>query len=143
MNIRLAFASNKSIKTINSPQYFHRIHNESVFYNFKHNPEYEEVFRENLIKSIPIDCFTEYTNEYIGSRVRLWRFFGGSNLRKPEWAGTQYHKQLKKDVKEYDYHLPYFEKLLLFHTHSLLRVMIFFIWKFCRGFKRIINKLTQ
>ena len=51
------------------------------------------------------------------------------------------HKQLKKDVKEYDYHLPYFEKLLLFHTHSLLRVMIFFIWKFCRGFKRIINKI--
>ena len=142
MNIRIAFASNKSIKTINSPQYFHRIHNEGVFYNFKHNPEYEELFRENLVKSIPQDCFAEYTNEYIGSRLLLWRNFGGNGLKVPEWSDTQFHKQLKKDVKVYGFHLSYFEKLLLFHTQQPLRAMIFIGRKIHCGFKRIISKFT-
>ena len=141
MNIRLAFASNKGIKTIDKPQYFHRIHDESVFYNFKHNPEYEEVFRENLIKSIPQDCLAEYTNEYIGSRVQLWRQFGGNSLKTPEWAGTQFHKQLKKDVKTYGFYLPYFEKLLLFHTRQPLRAIIFINRKISSLFKRIISNL--
>ena len=141
MNIRLAMESKKGIKTFDEPVYFHRIHDESVFYNFKHNPEYEEVFRENLIKSIPQDCFAEYTNEYIGSRVQLWRQFGGNSLKTPEWAGTQFHKQLKKDVKAYSFRMSHFERLLLFHTNQPLRTMIFIGRKIYSGFKRIISKL--
>ena len=141
MNIRLALKSKNGIRTIHEPVYFHRIHDESVFYNFKHNPDYEELFRENLIKSIPQDCFAEYTNEYIGSRVQLWRRFGGNSLKKPEWAGTLFHKQLKNDVKAYGFHLPYFERLLLLHTNQPLRAMIFIGREICYRIKRIISKL--
>ena len=141
MNIRLAFESSKVMRTIDTPVYFHRIHNESVFYNFRHDPEYEEIFRVNLVKSIPQDCFAEYLNEYIGSRVQLWRQFGGNSLKTPEWAGTQFHKQLKKDVKAYSFRMSYFERLLLFHTNQPLRTMIFIGRKIYSGFKRIINKL--
>ena len=136
MNIRVAFKSKSNIRTIDKPVYIHRIHDESVFYNFKQNPEYEEVFRENLEKSIPRECFTEYTNEYIGSRVLRWRMFGGNCLKKPEWAGTRFHKQLKKDVKVYGFSLPYFEKLLLYHTNQPLRAIIFFGRKICSFFKK-------
>lgn len=140
MNIRLAFVSNKGIKTIDKPQYFHRIHCESVFYNFKHNPEYEEVFRENLIKSIPQDCFAEYTNEYIGSRVRLWRECGGCFLRKPEWTGTQFHKQLMRDIKTYGFKMSFFEKMLLYHTDHPIRALIYYSREIHHCLKRIIRK---
>jgi hypothetical protein len=140
MNIKLAFASNKDIKTIDKPQYFHRIHCESVFYNFKHEPEYEEIFRENLVKSIPHECFAYFSNEYIGSRFRLWRECGGCNLRKPLWAGTQFHKQLIRDIKTYNFKMLFFEKMLLYHTHQPLRAMIFIGRKVCYVLKRIINK---
>ena len=140
MNIRLALESKKSIRTIDEPVYFHRIHDESVFHNFRHNPEYEELFRENLVKSIPQDCFAEYTDEYIGSRVLSWRNFGGNGFKKPEWAETRFHKQLKKDVKAYSFRLSYFERLLLFYTNQPLRAIIFILRKICSGFKRIANK---
>ena len=140
MNIRLALESKKSIRTIDKPVYFHRIHDESVFYNFKHNPEYEELFRENLVKSIPQDCFAEYTDEYIGSRVLLWRIFGGNGIKKPEWAETKFHKQLKADIKNYNYNLPFFERRLLFHTTQPLRAAIFLYRKLCSLLKRISSK---
>ena len=140
MNIRLAFESNKIIKAIDKPLYFHRIHNESIFYNFKHNPEYEELFREHLVNSIPQDCFKEYLNEYIDSRIRLWRIFGGNSYRKPEWAETKFHKQLKADIENYNYNLPYFERLLLFHTSQPLRTVIFLYRKSHSFIKRIAHK---
>ena len=140
MNIRLAFESNKIIKAIDKPLYFHRIHNESIFYNFKHNPEYEELFREHLVNSIPQDCFKEYLNEYIDSRIRLWRIFGGNSYRKPEWAETKFHKQLKADIENYNYNLPYFERLLLFHTTQPLRTVIFLYRKSNSLLKRISSK---
>ena len=140
MNIRLAFASNKAIKAIDKPQYFHRIHSESVFYNFRHSPEYEEIFREHLVKSIPHERFMELSDEYIGSRVRLWREFGGNKFRKPEWAGTQFHKQLIRDIKTYNFKMLFFEKMLLFHTHQPLRAIILIGRKICSGFKIVISK---
>ena len=140
MNIRLAFASNKDINTTDKPQYFHRIHSESVFYNFRHNPEYEEIFRENLAKSIPYERFADFSNEYIGSRVRLWREYGGFNFRKPEWAGTQFHKQLIRDIRTYNFKMPFFEKMLLFHTSKPMRALIILTRKAYSLYKRIIQR---
>lgn len=140
MNIRLALESKKSIRTIDEPVYFHRIHNESIFYNFKHNPEYEELFREHLVNSIPQDCFKEYLNEYLDSRIQLWRIFGGNSYRKPQWAETRFHKQLKADIENYNYNLPYFERQLLFHTTQPLRAGIFLCRKLCSLLKRISSK---
>ena len=140
MNIRLAFASNKSIKAIGIPVYFHRIHSESVFYNFRHNPEYEELFRKNLVNSIPPNRFDEFSDDYIGSRVRLWREFGGNGYNKPQWADTHFHKQLIHDIKTYNFRMPFFEKMLLYYTHQPTRALIFLTRKVCSLYKRIMHK---
>ena len=140
MNIRLAFASNKGIKAIEKPVYFHRIHSESVFYNFSHNPEYEELFRKNLVNSIPPNRFDEFSDDYIGSRVRLWREFGGNGYNKPQWAGTQFHKQLIRDIRTYNFNMLFFEKMLLFHTSKPMRALIILTRKAYSLYKRIIHR---
>lgn len=140
MNIRLAFKSNKRIKTIDKPLYFHRIHCESVFYNFKRNPEYEELFRKHIKKSIPQNRFKDFSHEYIESRIKLWREYGGNKFKRPEWANTQFHKQLKCDIVTYKFEIPFFEKLLLYHTGQPLRALIYFCRKTNSLFKKVIRK---
>lgn len=137
MNIRLALKSNKEIKKIDKPVYFHRIHSKSVFFNFKHTPEYEVLFGSHLINSIPRHSLATFMNAYIGSKIQLWGQFGGNRLNKPEWANTLFHEQLKSEIIRYNFQFPYFEKLLLFHTNHPLRAMIFLCRKIYSIFKRI------
>lgn len=140
MNIRLAFASNKDIKAIDKPQYFHRIHSEGVFYNFRHTAEYEYLFWKEVQAAIPQERFHEFVNEHIGIRVYLWRIHNGNDFMKPLWADTQFHKQLKKDILEYRFKMQYFEKQLLLHTSLPLRALFLISRKICSFFKRIICK---
>ena len=53
MNIKLAFNSNKPIKIINEPLYNYRIHAQSVYNNFRHTSEYEDLFWKELKATIP------------------------------------------------------------------------------------------
>lgn len=139
MNIRLSIKSSKEIRTIDKPVYFHRIHSESVFFKFKHTPDYEELFRVHLLRSIPENRLIEFIEAYIGNRVRLWRNLGGNGFKKPAWAGTPFQKQLILDIKKYKYKLPYFEFKLLKYTSHPLRALIFFCRKACSLFKRITH----
>ena len=140
MNIHLAFSSSKDIMLIKQPLYFHRKHNESVFANFKHTPEYEELFRTHLLRAIPKELLQEFHSAYIECRIILWRQSGGNGCRKPKWSNTTFHKRLKKEVKQYHYKLPYFENLLLLHTNQPLRAMIFILRKTYSLFKRITRQ---
>lgn len=142
MNIRLAFNSDKPIKVINKPLYNYRIHTQSVYSNFRHTPEYEDFFWKEIQAAIPQNRFHEFANEHIGIRVYLWRIHNGNDFRKPQWAGTQFHKQLIRDIKTYNFKMSFFEKMLMFHTQQPLRAMIFIGRKIYSGFKRIISKIT-
>ena len=140
MNIKLALNSDKAIKVVNQPLYNYRIHTQSVYSNFRHTPEYEDLFWKEMQATIPQNRFHEFVNEHIGIRIYLWRTHNGNRFKKPLWADTAFHKQLKKDVKLYDFHLPYFERLLLFHTSKPVRALILLTRKTCSLYKRIIQR---
>ena len=143
MNIRLAFNSCRDLIPIRNPLYFHRIHDESVFANFKHTPEYEETFRVHLLNSIPQDHLPEFMSAYIKSRILLWRQSGGNGFNKPKWSETTFHKRLISEVEKYHYKLSYFENLLLLHTKQPLRALIFIFRRVFYLFKRIFTYMLN
>lgn len=140
MNIRLAFNSDKAIKIINKPLYNYRIHAQSVYSNFKHTAEYEDMFWKEMQAAIPQEWFHEFANEHIGIRVYLWREHGGNSFRKPQWADTHFHKQLIHDIKTYKFKMPFFEKMLLYYTHQPTRAFMFLTRKVCSLYRRIMHK---
>ena len=139
MNLRIAFNCNKGIRIVQEPLYFYRQHNESVCSRFLHSHEYEELLRIHILKSIPSSRVKEFSHEYILRRMLFWRANGGNGLRKPTWAETPFHKQLKKDVEEYNFKMTYFERLLLFHTGQPIRSIIYL----CRKINSFCVKLTS
>ena len=140
MNIKLALNCNTPIKVVNKPLYNYRVHAQSVYSNFKHTAKYEYMFWKEVRAAIPQERFHEFTNEHIGIRVYLWRIHNGNDFKKPLWAGTQFHKQLKKDILKYRFKMHFFEKQLLLHTSQPLRALFFFSRKICSFFTRIIDK---
>lgn len=124
MNLRIAFCTEKNIKTITESLYFYRQHNTSICSQFLYSAEYLEKFFYNLKNSIPSEKFNEYALAYIKCRVDLWRSILNNRVRVREWANTNFHNQLKQEIHDYGYKLSYFDKLLLYHTNPVFRFFV-------------------
>lgn len=136
MNIRLAFESGRDIKTIYKPLYFYRQHNESICSIFNHTAEYEELFRVHLLNTIPATHFIKFSHAYVWRRIFFCRQNGSNNLRKPIWANSKFHIQLKSDINKYKVYIPFFERLLLYNTNKVSRIFIILCRKTYYMFKR-------
>ena len=136
MNIRIAFESKKNVKLINKPLYFYRQHCNSVCSRFSHTAEYEELFREELLNTIPQSRFNDFSNAYVWRRIYFCRQNGSNEFKKPIWSNSKLHILLKKDIKNYKIDLPLFEKLLLYNTNVVSRLFIILCRKAYYMFRR-------
>ena len=136
MNIRLAFNCNSPIKLINEPLYNYRIHPQSVFNQFRHTAEYEHLFWRKVLEAIPTERIPEFINDHINIRLTLWKMHN-KKAKRPQWADTPFHIQLKSDIKEYHFTAPFFDKLLLFNTNTIIRAMIIILRTISKPFLRM------
>ena len=124
MNIKIAFESKKNVKLINKPLYFYRQHSNGICSRFNHTAEYEELYREELLNTIPQSCFNDFSDAYVWRRIYFCRQNGSNEFKKPIWSNSKLHILLKKDIKKYKIDLPIFEKLLLYNTNVVSRILI-------------------
>ncbi len=129
MNLRIAFRTEKEIKTIREPLYFYRKHATSVCSQFGYSAEYLSKLCHHLKESIPTKKMDEYMLSHIKCRADLWRVLLSYRIRIDDWAGTDFHRELKQDIKTYGYRLPISERLLLKYTNPIIRFFIITIRK--------------
>lgn len=137
MNLRIAFNTKKDIVILKQALYFYRQASDGVCNNFKANPLYEEELRKHCYDSIPQKDFNDYKEAYLYRRVFLWRTKFNNSIH-PEWANTPFYDTLIKEIKAYDFHLDLFDRLLINHTHPIIRCLILFIRKTASTINRLV-----
>ena len=139
MNLRLAFNCKNPIRIINTPLYNYRIHPQSVFNNFKHTAEYEELFWAEVLKAIPTERIPEFISDHIGIRLLLWKNYN-NKIKSPVWGGTHFQAQLISDIEKFNYQIPFFEKQLLLKKSTIARALIKFAQKASKPFIKLTKR---
>lgn len=136
MNIRLAFASTKKIIAVtNKPDtYLYRKNESSITHSFNSTPEYEDLFQQHLIKSIPAVHKNNYFKQTIKNRLRNFHRFWGYKYDVKGMKKTKFYIDLKKDISEWNYSLPLIDRIIFTQTNILVRY-------FAINIKKILNIL--
>ena len=129
MNLRISLCTQKDIITTSDTLYLYRQHTSSVCSNFNYKAQYLESLYMHLKNSIPIDYYEEYEHSYIRSRVDLWRTLLNNRIRISEWANTQFHREIKQDIKKHKSQLEIFDHVLLYYTSPIIRYITITIRK--------------
>ena len=100
MNIRLAFAANKDIKTISKSVYNYRDDNlENCCNNFKFTLEYESLHYIYYKESIPTHLQNKYIGATIDYRLKRLRIAHKYYIEHNIWHIAPFHKELMNDIK--------------------------------------------
>lgn len=138
MNIRLSFNTNKEVAIQETDIYCYREHDNGCNHTFKRTPEYEILFFNYTLLSIPskdVDIFYKDTIKrriLIFEKETLYKYFP-----EKEWFGSDFQKCLLKDINTYNFKYPQLKLLLLKYNNSLFRKILILILKINNIIKRI------
>ena len=122
MDVRLVFSSNKDyIATINKDLYNYRQTEDSVIHKHKTTPQYETLYKNVLIKSIPESQISVYILDNIKHRLVRFNTFWGYRYNVSGMKEEQFYKDLENDMKIYDYRLPILERIIFKHENPIIR----------------------
>ena len=136
MNLRLAFNTDKDVKFINSHIYIYNQHEESCCSTFNFSEEYEEKLIELLFNSIPQNKQEEYKRLFIKRKLWAWERRYNNSHHRPKWGSSNFHIQLKSDVKREKLNIDFFSKALLIYTNPVLRFILIALRKVFSLFKK-------
>ena len=124
MNIRLAFASDKSDITItNKPGiYYYRQNEGSIMHSFKSTPEYEQLYHLHLTSSIPAEERENYVVFTIKNRLKSFKKFWGKRCCVKGMKETVFYQELKSDIEKYRYDMPVVERILFTNENPAVRL---------------------
>lgn len=124
MNIRLAFASDKSDITItNKPGiYYYRQNEGSIMHSFKSTPEYEQLYHLHLTSSIPAEERENYFVFTIKNRLKSFKKFWGKRCCVKGMKETVFYQELKSDIEKYRYDMPVVERILFSNENPAVRL---------------------
>lgn len=121
MNIRLAFSTNKDVAICDKEIYLYRMNEHSITHVFKKDLEYEELFHEYRMRSIPQEDRALYINYTIPIRlIRLKKFLFYKHFVK-DVISTTFYKELKKDIEYTKFHLNAIDKILFYNSNPVVR----------------------
>lgn len=135
-NVKMAFNNKKDVYVTTEYVYRYRQHNTSIMHTFKRNDKYDEMYFEFLWENIPDDYREKYSKLLIRRKIMTFDYHFGYSIETPEWIGTDFHKNLLKDIQQNKFRSLPIERLLLTTTHKNLRAILILI-------KRIKNKLIK
>lgn len=123
MNIRLAFSSQKEVIAIlNKPGiYYYRPNENSITHSFKSTPEYEHLFQQHLLASIPNERKDEYFVETIKNRLVNFKRFWGYKYQVKGMKCCAFYQELKKDIKIHKYELSTIDEIIFKYENPIIR----------------------
>ncbi|WP_373174027.1 glycosyltransferase family 2 protein [Bacteroides finegoldii] len=141
MNIRLSFKTEKEIVFINEKVYNYLCHSESSFHQFVTSIEYEDLFHQLRITSIPLKERHNYLNECVEIGLGVWNYFYGYSYRVPSsWKETYLYSQLRHDMKKTSYNYSFIDKMLLIISNPCLRFFLVGVKRLKNISKKIRNR---
>ena len=132
---RVALNNSKEVMFISNVVYYYRQHPESCMHTFETTPEYEQMFYDNLWKSVPKDKQKEYINYLIYYKIKTFDRLFGYSAEVPRWIGSVFHKNLLYEIDLYKYKSLLIERLLLVTTNRNIRKILIFL-------KRVKNRIS-
>ena len=132
---RIAFNNDKDVLFIDKVVYFYRQHVESCIHTFETSSEYEQMFYDNLWKSVPKDKEKEYIKYLIYYKIKTFDKMFGYSADVPSWIGSVFHKNLLYEIDEHKYKSLLIERLLLVVTNRTIREILIFL-------KRVKNTIS-
>lgn len=134
-NLRISFNTNSDVCIIQDKIYNYRYNNDSCINVFKPTIEYETLFHKILLNTIAeFDSIDKYSNSHIRRRLLWWDRLFGYNHKKPDWFGSEYHKQILTDIIIYQYPINYIEHQLLKTKNTVVRFLLIWMRKFKNKF---------
>ncbi len=137
MNVQISFCTQKDVAILTTEVYNYRVNNHSTTRTFNKSLEYEMIFHKELTRILSRHYNIKYTHAHIERRLTTWNNTFGYSYTIPEWYGTDYHKELVSDIKNYRYPTKFIDLLLLKHKNFLCRFILInirrfrnLIWKF-------------
>ena len=137
MNIRLVFSSkNKYITTMHKPLYFYRANSSNSACNrFKRTPEYEHMYQQSLIQSIPEDKKNIYFELTIKNRLINFRRFWGYKYSVKDMKTHEFYQELLNDIQTTKYKLSFIDNIIFNYENPVIRF-------FAINIKKIQSKFT-
>ena len=134
-SLRISFNTSLNILIIPDNIYIYRYNNDSCINVFKPTIEYEMLFHQTLLNTIAkYDTVDKYCHSHIQRRILWWDRLFGYKYKKPEWFGSEYHKQLLLDIAKYKYPINYIRYQLLKIQNPQLRFLLIWMRKFKNKF---------
>lgn len=113
MNIRLAFTTQKDIRIIPHKVYTYVPHDESCVHTFTPTCDYEHLFSQERLRSIPADQQYLYETDIIKNRLKALHRVVSKNAEDVSWQDSLFVKQLKEDIIRTKYSLSFKDRILL------------------------------
>lgn len=113
MNIRLAFTTQKNIRIIPHKVYTYVPHDESCVHTFTPTCDYEHLFSQERLRSIPADRQYLYEQYIIGNRLKALHRIISKDSGNRSWQDSTFVKQLKEDIVRTGYPLSLKDRILL------------------------------
>lgn len=113
MNIRLAFTTQKNIRIIPYKVYTYVPHNESCVHTFIPTCDYEYLFCQERLRSIPINLQYLYEKDIIKNRLKALHRIVSKYKKNLSWQDSLFVKQLKEDIIRTKYSLSLKDRILL------------------------------
>ena len=120
-NIRCAFAIDKAPVILNKYVYDHRKNEDSVIHTVKKNPDYEQLFHELRLNSIPLIEQHKYINATIFDRLHPVQWWSYHNPLDTSWMDSIFISNLKKDIQRYSYPMSFKDRIMLYNKKKLIR----------------------
>lgn len=136
-NIRCAFATNKAPIVLKTYVYNYNVNENSITQVFLRTPEYEHLFHEHRLKSVPKDKIDLNMYAMISSRlypIKLWSY---KNPIQIGWMDREFVVKLKEDIHANSYPLSYKDSFMLNNRNKLIRMMVIPYFRIVDVLKRL------
>lgn len=144
MNIRLGFKSNKGIVVLNKIIYRYYINQNGCDRTFKTSPDYENLFLEHLLYSIPSIELNKYYKDTIEKRVSILKsLIGYKYIPNKEWIDSEFHKRLMSDIKTFNFKIRLIELTTIKYINFFIRVLPVCIQKLQYQRKKLFKLFTN
>ena len=136
MNIRLSFKTEKNVQIIQERIYNYREYDENTIHSFINTIDY--IHRRHKLKmaSIPDEIKEKYISSTIRSRLFWLRDVYGYKYKVHGMKSHEYYKELKSDIKKYQYKLSFVDKIIFTYESPIIRFIAINI-------KKLINKIQS
>ena len=133
-NTRIAFNNTKDVISTSKQIYKYRQHDDSIMHTFNEGVEYEEIFLEHLLQSIPQTEIDRYRKYIAIRKIRTFDYHFGWSTDIPKWKGNSFYNTLVKEINEYKIKELFIERLLIKATRRNTRKLLILL-------KRAKNKI--